>query len=165
MSKTTDFEQFFKDNYQSLFHFALQMVGDDEVCRDLVGEAMAVAWRRMDEIGMMKLKSFTYKMVHNKCIDHLRHEKAKARYAEFYRTVYDEGDEDILLETERQIENMMALMDTLPPRTREVLHLCYFKRKKYGEVANELDISRSAVHKHIMKALKAFRAGMAKKSK
>lgn len=164
MSKTTDFEHFFKDNYQGLFHFALQMVGNDELCRDIVGDAMAEAWKRLDEVGITKLKSFTYRIVHNKCIDFLRHEKVKARYAEFYRSMYEEADDDVFMEAEREIDHLMAKMNTLSPRTQEVLHLCYFDHKKYVEVADLLGISRSAVHKHIMKALKLLRAEMSKNS-
>jgi len=165
VSKSNDFEQFFKDHYQSLFHFSMQMVGDEEVCRDLVSDALTVAWKRIDEVGIDNLKSFTFRLLHNKCVDYLRHEKARARYADFYCEIYDDSNIDAIIETERQIESMMNIMDTLSPRTREVLRKCYFERKKYADVAAELGISSSAVHKHIMKALRIFREGMSKKSK
>ena len=34
---------------------------------------------------------------------------------------------------------------------------CYFNRKKYAEVAEMLNISPSAVNKHVMKALRLLR--------
>ncbi|MDY4645071.1 RNA polymerase sigma factor, partial [Prevotella sp.] len=43
------------------------------------------------------------------------------------------------------------------PRTRQILKLCYVERKKYREVAVELQISESAVKKHIMQALSYMR--------
>ena len=42
-------------------------------------------------------------------------------------------------------------------RTRYVLEECYFHRKKYAEVAENIGISINAVKKHIMKALNLLR--------
>ena len=46
--------------------------------------------------------------------------------------------------------------------TRHILEECYLHEKKYKEVAAELNISISAVRKHIVKALKAIREEFAK---
>lgn len=47
--------------------------------------------------------------------------------------------------------------------TRHILEECYVRRKKYQEVADELNISVSAVRKHIVKALSVLRKEFAKK--
>jgi RNA polymerase sigma-70 factor (ECF subfamily) len=54
---------------------------------------------------------------------------------------------------------------TLTPQTQLILQECYVNRKKYKEVAEELEISTNTVKKHIVKALKTIREGIAKKSK
>ena len=48
-------------------------------------------------------------------------------------------------------------MKQLSPRTQQILNEHYLKNKKYREVAAELDISESAVKKHVMQALSFFR--------
>ena len=48
-------------------------------------------------------------------------------------------------------------MEKLTPHTRHILEECYIQRKKYQEVAEELNISVSAVRKHIVKALQVIR--------
>ena len=58
---------------------------------------------------------------------------------------------------EDKIQAIMGSLDELTPRTRQILKLCYVERKKYREVAVELQISESAVKKHIMQALSYMR--------
>ena len=54
-------------------------------------------------------------------------------------------------------------ISTLTAHTRLILEECYVRRKKYQEVADELNISVSAVRKHIVKALSVLRKEFAKK--
>ena len=72
------------------------------------------------------------------------------------------GDSDFLEEEEKQ-QRLRKVIRILTPRTRHILEECYIRKKKYQEVADELEISVSAVRKHIMKALQAMRDEFAKK--
>ena len=70
-------------------------------------------------------------------------------------------------EYQEQDERMMHIskaMEKLTPHTKHILEECYIQRKKYQEVAEELNISVSAVRKHIVKALQVIREECAKKS-
>lgn len=49
------------------------------------------------------------------------------------------------------------MLNSLPPLTRRIIEECYFHKKKYKEVAEEMDISPDTVKKHISKALKLLR--------
>ena len=105
-----------------------------------------------------------YALIRNKCVDYLRREMVKTKYADFYMAMYDEADEgDGYEEMEEQITQMYKMISEFSPKTRLVLEECYFHRKKYSEVAEELGISVSAVRKHIVNALKEFRKEIAKK--
>ena len=69
------------------------------------------------------------------------------------------------VEFKEQDERMMKIqkvLDGMTPHTRHILEECYLHEKKYKEVAAELNISISAVRKHIVKALKAIREEFAK---
>ena len=57
---------------------------------------------------------------------------------------------------------IQKVLDGMTPHTRHILEECYLHEKKYKEVAAELNISISAVRKHIVKALKAIREEFAK---
>ena len=66
--------------------------------------------------------------------------------------------EDAGLDEENEkIERIYKVLDSLTPQTRHIMEECYFNRKKYAEVAEMLNISPSAVKKHVMKALRLLR--------
>ena len=68
------------------------------------------------------------------------------------------SEEDAGLDEENEkIERIYKVLDNLTPQTRHIMEECYFNRKKYAEVAEMLNISPSAVKKHVMKALRLLR--------
>ena len=149
MSIYRDFELFFKENYSRFYFFAYQMIGEREICRDIVSDSLE------RELNWSK---YMYSLVRNKCVDYIRHETAKGRYADFYLHMFgNEEEEETDDETERQIEIMYHMLSEFTPQTARILELCYFQKKTYNEAAEELHISASAVKKHIVGALKAFR--------
>lgn len=160
MRQEKDFESLFRDCYAPLYAFAMGMVKDEEACRDILSAAFELLWDHFEELDANHRKSYVYRIVRNKCVDLVRHDKYRQRYEAFYLAFYgDESDDDDLRlkETERDIETVCQLIETLSPQTRLVLELCYFKGKKQAEVAEQLGISVSAVKKHIAKAMKVFR--------
>ncbi len=163
-----DFERFFRESYSRLYYFAINLVKDEEVCRDIVSESFAQLWKHREDISQDKFLGYISQTVYNKSMDYLRKMMARDKYAEFYRVIYgEETDEENarLKEMEVRIQQIYALMDGLTPQTRKILELCYFKDKTYTEVAVLLGVSRSTIKKHVMQALKIFREEMLKNSK
>lgn len=142
------------------------MIGDKEVCRDIIADGFEQTWLVFKQSENTNWTSYMYSLVRNKCVDYLRHESAKARYAELYMAMYDEcGEDDNYDEMDEQITLMYKMISEFSPKTRLILEECYFHKKKYSEVAEELGISISAVRKHLVSAMKNFRKGIAKKVK
>jgi RNA polymerase sigma-70 factor (ECF subfamily) len=161
LNKRIEFEEFFKENYSCFFHFARQIVNDAEVCRDIVGDAFEHAWKGYNKIEVSNWKTYLYSYIRNRCIDYIRHQAVEKKYAGFFLHIYSEKDEDYE-DRDEQIAVMRKMLSKLPPRTLLALQECYLHNKKYREVADELDISVSAVKKHIVKALKIMRENFAK---
>lgn len=67
-------------------------------------------------------------------------------------------------DTEERLSAIRSALDDLSPRTRLVLQECYMQKKKYKEVAEELDISINAVKQHIVKALQSIRKKVKKQT-
>ncbi len=158
-----EFEALFRDLYPKLYYAAMQIVKDEEMCRDIIADSFEQLWLKRDSIEPAKRTSFLYRIIHNKAIDFIRKETAKHKYIEFYNMLYGtkiELQEQAWQENERRIQAMYKVIETLTPQTQTILKLCYFKNMKYREVAEELDISVSAVRKHIVQALKVLRSTM-----
>ncbi|MBR1448881.1 MAG: sigma-70 family RNA polymerase sigma factor [Prevotella sp.] len=167
MNDKKAFEQLFRDNYARLYQFANRMVNDPEACRDIVSEAFAQAYPKMDAMEDSRRLAFLYTLVRNKCVDHVRHEVAQQKYASLMERAYAEDPDElsaIISEQDELLKQAGEVMQEMTPKTRLILERCYLQRKKYREVAEELGISNSAVRKHIVAALKKLRERMAKKS-
>lgn len=163
MSREGEFERLFRECYAQLYAFAIGLVREDELCRDILSDSFEILWNHLDEIDEARQKSYLYRTVRNKCTDWARSRISQQRYEVFFKTIYgDESDDDgtILKETEDNIDKIYRLMDTLTPQTRRILDECYFKGRRQAEVAEELGISVSAVKKHIAQAMKVFKSNM-----
>ena len=64
--------------------------------------------------------------------------------------------EDTIAESE-YMQQLNEILNSLPPKTREVFRLCREEQKSYDEVIQILGISRSAVKKHMVRSHKAFK--------
>ena len=160
MGKRDDFERFYHKNYMQLLLYAKRMVqGNDEACRDIVGDALEQAWRKGYGTDERRLKNYVYTVIHGKCVDYLRRWRAARRHADFFISFYgSQADDDSWREHEQMVEAAVKLLDHLNERTRYVLEECYFHHKRYSEVARELGISTDGVKHHIVQALKMLRA-------
>ncbi len=159
-----EFEVFFRNMYPKLYYAALQIVKEEEACRDIISDSFEQLWTRRSEVDVTKRSAFLYRIIHNKCVDYIRKKTARSKYVEFYNMLYGttaENIEQAWEENEQRIEAMYQVIETMTPQTQRILKSCYFKGMKYREVAEELSISTSAVRKHIVQALKLLRTQLA----
>lgn len=63
---------------------------------------------------------------------------------------------DEVLDAQQRMKRMMQVLDTLPPRTKEVLLLHRLAETHHEDIAKQLGISVSAVEKHIARAVAAL---------
>lgn len=150
------FEALFKKNYQSLFYCAFDIVADEEAAKDIVSDIFTELWEDFANKQKENMDAYLNRTVRNRAIDFLRHQTVKRRYEELFLQE-EQSWEETEDEQEEKIQRIYTIMDSLTPKTREVLELSYFKGKKYQEVADELHMSVSAVHKHIVQAFSTFR--------
>ena len=68
--------------------------------------------------------------------------------------VADEPDAEQQTAGRQRLEQIVAIVDTLPPKAAEAFRLHKFSGLTHQEVAEKMGISRSAVEKHISAALK-----------
>ena len=163
MSREGEFERLFRECYAQLYAFAIGLVREDELCRDILSDSFEILWNHLDEIDEARQTSYLYRTVRNKCTDWARSRLSQQRYEIFFKTIYgDENDDDgtMLKETEDNIDKIYRLMDTLTPQTRRILDECYFKGRRQADVAEELGISVSAVKKHVAQAMKVFKSNL-----
>ncbi|MGM0532204.1 MAG: RNA polymerase sigma-70 factor [Bacteroidota bacterium] len=150
-----------------LTRYAYRFVEDEERAKDMVQEVFYKLWKDRKNLCINTcLEAFLYTCVKNECLNHLKHERIKGRYAWLRRKIrnielqyYDDYGEtceqDIRLgELRRRIHEAI---ESLPDKSRKIFKMSRFEEKKNKEIAKEMNISLKTVEKHITQALKKLR--------
>ncbi len=164
MEEKTDFDQLFKQYYPQLYYYAFSFVNSIETSKDIASDAFESIWQNFAQINKETAKAYLFTFVRNKCIDYLRHQSVHEQYTELYGEITQHYVEQEYQEMDEQTAAIRQAMKKLTPHTRHILEECYIHRKKYQEVADELNISTSAIKKHIIKALRIIREECTNKS-
>lgn len=158
MDKT--YETFFRHNYNDAYQQAFRLLRDEEACKDVVSDAFELLLRFYNS-GMTERLTASYLIstVKNKSIDEIRKRHSRDRYACYILHHHDSdtGNDLIIQERKKQVDEIMNALDRLTPKTLRVMKACFVEKKKYREVAEEMGISKSTVKKHVMDALRRLR--------
>ena len=152
-----DFERLFREYYSRLYYFAYDFTEDIEASKDIVSEVFTAVWNNKEHIETDKVVGYLFVSVRNQSLNYVKRNRLTADYIDFCQMVAnEEGDEGLELIDER-IAELAREIEKLPPRTRYILEECYFRHKKYKEVADVLEISTDGIKKHIVKAFSRLR--------
>ncbi len=150
-------EKLFRNHYEKLYYLAYNMVHDDEVSRDIVCDAFLKIINRREQIEESNIMGYLYIIIRNLCYDYNDKQTKSEKYQNYILTTSIEEETYEWFEKEQRLQEIDRIVDTLPERTQFVLDQCYFQGHTYREVGAMLNISESAVKKHIMKAFSILR--------
>ena len=146
--------EFFRNYYPMFVSFARNFVQSREVCEDLVQEAFVALLEQGCTFDNEYLaKGFLYKTLRNKCLNHLRHEQIRSRYAEMQAAHYkrersEKKSEEFFIDAIMREESSLIIsqaIEGLPEMGRQVLN------------ADVLGISINTVRTHKSRAYKVLR--------
>lgn len=138
-------------------------VGCRATASDLVQDLFLRFWRR-PEVQVEALDTYLLRSASNLAIDYLRSEGSRDRVAEGlhdHDSVSDSQAPDQALEVNHDLQRIEAALRALPERTRQIFLLSRIHGCTYGEIAKAMQLSQSAVEKHMMRALEACKASVA----
>lgn len=120
------------------------------------------------EVEVLNPVGYLYRLGSNLMLDRLRGERRtalrEASWRDSHRTVMgaeevvEEPSAEQALAARQRLAAIVAALDDLPPQTRQVFQMHKFDGLSHPQVAAALGISRSAVEKHVMSALKHLAA-------
>ncbi|WP_242204918.1 RNA polymerase sigma-70 factor [Aestuariivivens insulae] len=159
-AKTEYFSLLFDKQYPKLCNYALTVVGDKDISKELVQEAFIKLWKRLDSISPdnRSIESYLITVLKNNIIDFYRKEQVRKKHIDLYKHNREtqnriEGQWEIT----SQIEQVYA---TLPEKTVEIFKLSRVSGLSYKEIAELKGISIKTVELHMSKALTAFKKGL-----
>jgi len=149
--------QLYGAHYTRLVRLATLLLHDQGLAEEVVQDtfvAMHGRWNRLRDAD--KAAAYLRAAVLNRCRSALRRKAVAARHAAAADGAQHPSAEDSVLDRERRRE-LLAALDGLPQRQREVLVLRYYLDLSEADIADTLRISKGAVKSHSSRGLAALR--------
>jgi RNA polymerase sigma-70 factor (ECF subfamily) len=147
--------ELYKLHNQELISHLMRMVKCRETAQDIAQDCYLILANSASTVTIDHPRGFLYRTASNLAIDHFRHNKIVERFADLEQIEGESKHPSVEVEISK--EQWRALLHQtiheLPPRCRDVFLLHKVRGLSYREVARFLDISESAVEKHIIKGL------------
>lgn len=159
VSSKKEFDLFFKKYYTLFLSFACRYRLDTEEARDIVQDVFIAFWEQHESFtSIIAIKAFFYRSISNRCLNYLKHEDVKDRYAE--NQIQAMQSEEFIQENiiREEVSFMVRRkIKELTPREQEIIILS-LQNKSNQEIAELLSISVPTVKTHKMHAYARLRA-------
>ena len=161
------FQKIYFEFYPKLYHFTYDIVRNNEIAKDIVNETFIKLWETKGELRPnSNLAAYLITITRNKSLNFLKHKKIILQYQDINAGNFESPDlwEQLLNENiysnidyELLKTKVEVAINNLPEQCRKVFQLSRFKKKKYSEIANILNISQKTVEAHISLALRRLK--------
>ncbi|WP_421985987.1 RNA polymerase sigma factor [Roseivirga sp.] len=148
-----------------LYRFALNIVKDDELAKDVVQECFIKVWEKRSEIDLIQnLEAWCMQITRNKALDKLRSKHVKK--TDLFEVEFDTRKERdtpyVMTERGDLLTRIKGLIDALPDRQREVMQLRDIEGLAYKEIADALDIDINLVKTNLFRARRKLKESLIK---
>jgi RNA polymerase sigma factor (sigma-70 family) len=142
------------------YRMAGLILGNSAEAEDVVGDAIERAWARRAQLhDPERLQAWLDRIVVNACRDRIRR-RARVRMLQLAATADPVGEPDAFGALFKRDE-LLRLVDTLPPDERAVIVLHYWADLTLEAVAGRLGWRTGTVKSRLHRALEQLRAAMA----
>src|SRR5271165_2518211 len=148
------FEALFREFQGEVYGWIVRMVRDPSAAEDLTIETFWRMYRARARCDPNKnVKGWAHRIATNAALDYLRQRRPET---ELTWDVAQSSGPDPALESERQ-EQIRRAFHRLPPKLQVAATLALVEERPYGEIAEALGISVSAVKVRVFRAVRVLR--------
>lgn len=148
------FEPFLLAHEKRIFHYLLTLVGNDSDASDIVQMVFISFYEHIDRVEEATALSYVYRIAYNKSMTFL---KQKSRYVNIDPQSFDRVPDTPKSEPEPDYTALNQALRELPPKLASVIHLQYYDKLSYKDIASNLGISVKAVESLLVRAKKLLR--------
>ena len=150
-------EQLVKLYYDGLVRFAYCFVKDSTVAEDIVADAFAtLIVKRKRFFQRASFKTYLYKIVRNKCLDHLRFNKRFVPLDDL-SNVLSSNDAESNVEADEQKATLYKCLQQINAQYRYVLTLAYIDGFSIDETAKIMSKSVKQIYNLLARAKSALK--------
>lgn len=153
----------FERHKRDLLRFLTRRVGG-QAAPDLLQETFLRVLRYEKIDGVVDARAFLHTTAANLSRDFARRRETEGKYVVADEIGAEHADDapaqDIIFDARRRTARLLAAVDALPPKCRQVFIMRRFEDLSQQEIADRLGISRNMVEKHLRLALERCRSAM-----
>ena len=146
----------FVEQRPALLRFVRRRLDDHALAEDLVQETWVRA-SSSDLSAVGNVRAYLFRIASNLSLDHLRRNALGIEVFASEETVLQVIDPqptpEMHVQHRDELEALLAALDTLPPRAREVFVMHRLQGLEYAQIAEKLGITRSTAMVHVARAL------------
>ncbi|SEW44669.1 RNA polymerase sigma-70 factor, ECF subfamily [Chitinophaga arvensicola] len=153
------FRFLFDHYYPFIYSFALRMTDSDPIAKDIVQDVLIKLWLNRDTLpGIDNLGGYINRMTRNLVLNGM---KRKAHEENIIRELHpapgtSSPTEEAALHRELELLLYKAV-NLLPEQQQKVYRMSRSEGLRHEEIAQQLNISRETVKKHMMAALRSLK--------
>ena len=154
------FETLFRDYYEPLCRYAYSLVEDMNTAEEIVQGLFYTLWKERQNLQIFtSVNGYLYRSVKNKSLQFLEHKRVRENYQKIYieNTNFKTSTPQEELEYKELEQQIKETLVHLPERRQKIFLMHRMERKKYNEIAQELQISVKTVEAEMSKALRELR--------
>ncbi|WP_298894271.1 RNA polymerase sigma factor [uncultured Psychroserpens sp.] len=152
------FETIYREYAKDLRRFIFFKTQDIDKAEDILQETFIKLWDNCSKVNYDKVKSYLYTVASNTFLNSVKHDNVVRKHQQsLVKEATNESPEFIMLEKEF-MDKLERTINGLPEKQKEVFLLNRIEKKKYKDIALELDISIKAVEKRMHAALVVMRS-------
>ncbi len=155
MTNRNDIEQLFKAHYPQMYRLAVALLHDDDLARDIVHDVFITLLDANSNI--LITPGYLLKAVRNRSLNHIRDCGIHQRIANRYFIENEEYDSEDWPDDETITRVYGLIRSEISPQARRVIELRFTRGLPFSKVAKTMEISESAVYRHLSHALSIIR--------
>lgn len=151
------FDEVYHHYHDEIRRYVLKFVKSTEQTEDLCQEIFLKVWEKRETLpNLQSFRAYLFTVSKNRILDFLRHAATErsAREEIIRAAVQHSSHVEETLQSEEYLHYLQKVLRELSPRDQEVFRLCREMEHTYDEAAEALGISRNAIKKHMVKAVK-----------
>jgi RNA polymerase sigma-70 factor (ECF subfamily) len=154
----------FLEHRDALLRFLLRRLGSAALAEELAQETWLRATSMEGVAAIDNPRGYLFRIAANLSIDHNRRSgqgvEVEAGDAVLQAVPDPRPSPEIEAHHRAEYARLLAVVEALPPRCREVFVMARFDGLKYAEIAERLGISRNTVISHVVHALSVIEAAL-----
>lgn len=158
----------YRNNVSLLYSYGLKLIKDKELIKDCIQDLFVEIWKKKHKLGRVKsIKSYLFKSIRRKLIsESIKRRKVSKAFAmptlflKSFATPSIEFDMVEKQSLDQQRCELIAALNRLTSKQKEIIHLKYYAELSYIEIAEIMSLSVKGTYKLMGRSINALRKYM-----